>query len=1361
MMIGIKGGEIMANTENVTTKFKVDISDLKKNIAEANRQVKTYNAEIKNASAGMAKGEETVDSLSKKIEAQSKVVDAEKSKLDALKQQLERYNSKVTEGEGVIADLTRKHQEATATYGENSEEVKALAKQLKDAQEAQERNKTAVENLNVQIINQDTAVKNAEAQVKNYKSALDKMQTEADESISSIGTLTDRVESQREKLQKLKDKYVDVVTQQGATSEEAKDLATKIQDLSGKLKENQTELNQAEQAANELDQSLEDVGDEANNTTNGGLAAIGEKLQNLAADLIKAAVNKLKDFVTQTIEVGKAFDTSMSQVGAVSGATAEDMELLRDKAKEMGSSTKFTASEAADAMNYMAMAGWKTEDMLGGIDGIMNLAAASGSDLATTSDIVTDALTAMGYSANKSGELADVMAAASSNANTNVELLGESFEYVAPVAGSMGSSMEDLSIALGLMANSGIKGSNAGNSLKNALVNLVKPTEQQTIAMEKLGLMTTETVKTVDSEKLAKAQTRVKDKTLDLEKAQIKVNEAVSKYGEDSSQAQTAMLNLEGAQNNLTEAQRELNVVQEGTIKTVSTGQSAFVDEYGNMKSLRDIMEVLRSTMGAVNVELVDSDGNMREYDDIINELSQTEDGLTQAEQLKNAAIIFGKQNLSGMLAIINASEEDYNKLTDAIDNCGGTAEDMANTMLDNLGGDMTLLKSKLEGVQLAIYEKFEPAMRKGVELLDKLLNAVQFVVDHSTEFVVALGAMAAGVAAYLAYTTAVTVMTKGWKALTVVTKAQAAAQAILNTVMSLNPIGLLVAALVGLIATFVLLWKKCDWFREFWINVWEKIKEVTSSVVESLKKVFGNIAEYWSGVWNGIKEKAVSIWESITGFFSGTGKKIKTTFENVGNWFEGKFIEAYSAIQNVWNTVIEFFSGLWEGIKSIFSTVAEWIDTNVFQPIKELFQPVVDFFVTSWNIISELAKGCWEAIKIIWDIAKEWFEEHVIQPVVGFFTDLWEVISSSAEIAWDKIKTVWNIVSTWFKDHIITPLCNFFTAYWNFISALAKNSWEFIKNIWNVVATWFKDHIITPLCNFFTAYWNFISALAKNSWEFIKNIWNVVATWFKDHIITPLSNFFTAYWNFVSTLAKTSWETIKKVWNVVSDWFNQHVIQPVKNFFTGMWNGLKTGASNAWTGIKNVFSNVSDWFKDVFSKAWQKVKDVFSTGGKIFTGIKEGIENAFKTVVNAIIRGINKVIAFPFDKINDMLDRIRDVEIAGFTPFSGLISRFTVPQIPELEQGGIVKKGQVGLLEGKGAEAVIPLERNTGGLKRITKMLAAELKPQLEIGGAGNSYNNQQIVNNYNFNQTNNSPKALSRLEIYRQSKNLLRMKG
>ena len=318
-------------------------------------------------------------------------------------------------------------------------------------------------------------------------------------------------------------------------------------------------------------------------------------------------------------------------------------------------------------------------------------------------------------SAQESEHFADVLAAASSNTNTNVSLLGESFKYCAPVAGSMGASAEDLAIALGLMANSGIKGSQAGNSLKNALVNLVKPTEQQAAAMEALGLITTETVNIIDQAEVDKAQTKVENKTLDLEKAQIaynqalekystdstqvqnatgnvekaqiKLNEAIAKYGEDSSQAQTATINLEQAQNklndvmskcgenspevetalinlekaenNLTDAQNELTKAQQGTLETVGNGQSVFVDEYGNMKELGEIMDILRSNLGAIDVALTNADGSAREYDDIIAELSQTEEGLTQAEQLKNAAIIFGKQNLSGMLAIINASEKD------------------------------------------------------------------------------------------------------------------------------------------------------------------------------------------------------------------------------------------------------------------------------------------------------------------------------------------------------------------------------------------------------------------------------------------------------------------------------------------------------------------------------------------------------------------------------------------------------------------------------------------------------------------------------------------------------------------------------
>ena len=318
-------------------------------------------------------------------------------------------------------------------------------------------------------------------------------------------------------------------------------------------------------------------------------------------------------------------------------------------------------------MNYMAMAGWKTNDMLGGIEGIMNLAAASGEDLATTSDIVTDALTALGMTADDSAHFADILAAASSNANTNVSLMGESFKYCAPVAGAMGASAEDLSIALGLMANAGIKGSQAGNSLKNALVNLTKPTKQQAAAMQKLGFISTETIQKIDFTKVEKAEASVQKATLDLDNAQIKLNDAIEKYGEGSSQAQTASNNYEKAQIKLTQAENELEKQQAGVFEEMSGANTLMADSEGNMRSLGEIIEVLREKMGKVNVELTDADGNARDFDDIVAELSTTTEGLAQAEQMQAAAAIFGKQNMSGMLAIINASESDYNKLINAL----------------------------------------------------------------------------------------------------------------------------------------------------------------------------------------------------------------------------------------------------------------------------------------------------------------------------------------------------------------------------------------------------------------------------------------------------------------------------------------------------------------------------------------------------------------------------------------------------------------------------------------------------------------------------------------------------------------------
>ena len=366
---------------------------------------------------------------------------------------------------------------------------------------------------------------------------------------------------------------------------------------------------------------------------------------------------------TAAVKTTADFDASMSKVSAVSGATGEDLEALRAKAREMGSQTKFSASEAADAMNYMAMAGWKTEDMLNGVEGIMNLAAASGEDLATTSDIVTDALTALGMSADDSAHFADILAAASSNANTNVSLMGESFKYVAPIAGSMGASAEDLSIALGLMANSGIKGSQAGNSLKNALVNLTKPTKQQAAAMQQLGFISTETIQKIDFAKVEKAEQAVEDATISLDNAQIKLNDAISKYGEGSSQAQLASNNYEK---------------------------------------------------------------------------------VAQAEQMQAAAAIFGKQNMAGMLAIINASEEDYNKLTDAIYGCEGSAKGMADTMQDNLAGQITILKSQLQELAISFGEILMPAIRAIVSKIQALVDKFNALSPATKETIVKIALVAA-----------------------------------------------------------------------------------------------------------------------------------------------------------------------------------------------------------------------------------------------------------------------------------------------------------------------------------------------------------------------------------------------------------------------------------------------------------------------------------------------------------------------------------------------------------------------------------------------------------------------------------------
>nr|DAU57961.1 MAG TPA: minor tail protein [Caudoviricetes sp.] len=439
----------------------------------------------------------------------------------------------------------------------------------------------ALEGVNKNIRNTQTQLRDVEKLLK-----LDPSNTELLSQKQKL--LADAVSSTKEKLETLK------------TAAEQANTALANGDIS------QEQYDALQREIIETEQELRNLQNEADktNTVFAKLGAAGEVMQNVG-DKISDAGEKLLPVTagitalgTVAVKTGADFDAAMSKVAAVSGATGDDLQALRDKAREMGSQTKFSASEAAEAMNYMAMAGWKTEDMLSGIEGVMNLAAASGEDLATTSDIVTDALTAFGLTAADSAHFADVLAAASSNANTNVSMMGETFKYAAPVAGSLGFSVEDTAEAIGLMANAGIKSTQAGTSLRS--------------------------------------------------------------------------------------------------IMTALAGEVKFCGE----------------SIGEVEIQTTNADGSMRELSDILANCRVAFAGLSESEQASAAQALVGKNAMSGFLALMNAAPADIEKLSGAISDCDGTSLSMAETMQDNLAGQLTILKSQLEELAISFSDILMPAIR-------------------------------------------------------------------------------------------------------------------------------------------------------------------------------------------------------------------------------------------------------------------------------------------------------------------------------------------------------------------------------------------------------------------------------------------------------------------------------------------------------------------------------------------------------------------------------------------------------------------------------------------------------------------------
>jgi TP901 family phage tail tape measure protein len=430
------------------------------------------------------------------------------------------------------------------------------------------------------------------------------------------------------------------------------------------------------------------------------LKMTARNFQNIGDSLLKISA-PIIGIGTVAFKMAADFDDSMRKVQAVSGATGEDLKNLRDMALEMGRDTKFSASQSADAMNYMAMAGWNTQQIMAGLPGVLNLAAASGEDLAMVSDIVTDGMTAFGLAADQSGRFADVLAAASSSANTNVGMMGETFRYVAPLAGSLGFSIEDTATAIGLMANAGIKGSQAGTALRAMMSRLVKPTRESEKAINALGI----TVANAD----------------------------------------------------------------------------------GTMKPLTSIIEDLRGKFA----------------------------NLTPEQQAQNAALIAGQEAMSGFLALINASDEDFTKLQDNIANSSGKAMEMADIMEGGAGGGLRRMRSAIESAAISLGDAFAPMVEKAVAAITQLANWFTGLSQETKSTIMQIALWTAGLGigfkAVGFLISGVGSMIATFKSLYTIVKIARVAVMSFNAILLANPIGLIVAGIAALIAIIVMAIRKYD----------------------------------------------------------------------------------------------------------------------------------------------------------------------------------------------------------------------------------------------------------------------------------------------------------------------------------------------------------------------------------------------------------------------------------------------------------------------------------------------------------------------------------------------------------------------
>lgn len=978
-----------ANTSEFTSQMKSMLTQMK--LVTSEYKVEAAQAKALGNQTDLLKAKKT--ELTAKIKLQTDAIKLQETNLTAQKQKLTELQEKEQKLKEKVAELTEAYKDSVKTTGKDSEESKKLKAQLEETREAHAK---------------------AENAVKKQEDAISKNTIKVNESRVALAEQQAELKETEEKL-----------------------------DNAGK---------EFGEFGNEVKNAGKNMDDTGKKTVSLGDIIKANLISSAIINGVKALANGLKTLATAAVGVGSDFESGMSQVAATMGITTEEIangseefDKLNKAAKDAGATTQFSATQAAEALNYMALAGYDADKAIETLPTVLNLAAAGGMDLATASDMVTDSMSALGDSAGTTESFVDKMAKTSQKSNTSVQQLGEALLTVGGTAKTLAGGVTEANTVLGIFADNGVKGAEGGTALRNVILSLTAPTDTAKKKIEELGL------------------------------------------------------------------------------------------------------------------KVFDAEGNMRPLNDTFNDLNGILGTMTQGEQTEVLNEIFNKVDLKSVNALLANSGERFDELSGYISDCDGAAEKMAATMNDNLQGKVTILKSGLEGLGIAAYEKFKTPLTNAVEnitevigklqndltdgslsgALDKiatgfgnlvekaseivaavlpaLLKGLGWIADNGEAIVSILTGIGVGFAAFKVASLIQGVVT-AFKAFKLANEGATVAQWAMNAAMNANPIVFVVTLVAGLVAAIVTFIATNENARAAFVNVWEGIKTAIGSVVEG-----------------------------IVTFFTET-------------------------IPNAFNQVIDFVKGNWQGLllllvnpfagafKLLYDNCEGFreIINNLVEKIKMAFNGVVDF-------LKELPSKIWNAIISTVDAIRQWALDlktaavegitQLVTNVVTFFSELPNKIAYVIGFCLGHILKFGIDLYTW----ATTKIPEFVNSVITFMQQLPGEIWNAIVNAISQVATWgeqMRSKAVAAATSLLNQVFSTLSQMPGKVWNAIVNAISQVATWGSNLIAKgreAASGLASAVVNGVSSLPG-------KMAEIGS------------NIVSGIWNGISSG----WDWLKDKVSSVA-----------------------------------------------------------------------------------------------------------------------------------------------------------------------------------------